>query len=102
MYECEARNSYGSDRKSVEISLEPNPQDDGIVAGSSSSSTSSSSAKSNSETTISKEQQQDESKLEEQQQQQLYHTRNINIQVLSNPQSDHVENGRVKIKCISG
>lgn len=69
VYECEARNSHGFERKSVEINLE--------------------SALSHDE---------NENHLKQDHQ----HHKNINIQVLSNPQTDHVENGRVKIKCISG
>lgn len=71
LYECEARNSLGADRRSIQVQLEDGDNDDGDYG-------------------------EDTARPH-----QHHSNRSINIQVLSNPQTDHVENGRVKIKCIS-
>lgn len=96
VYECEARNTFGvSDRKSIEISLESRYGTNEINA--------------NEETAVARDGYNSTSLATthhnhhhyQHHHSQSYQQRNINIQVLSNPQTDHVENGRVKIKCIS-
>lgn len=88
VYECEARNTFGvSERKSIEISLESRYGTNEINA--------------NEETVRDGYNSTSLATTHHHYHQQSYQQRNINIQVLSNPQTDHVENGRVKIKCIS-
>jgi hypothetical protein len=75
IYECEVRNQFGSDRKTIEIDLESTYATE-LVA---------------------EHQVAHPSGINKNNQ-----LKSINIQVLSNPQTDHIENGKVKIKCISG
>lgn len=78
LFECEASNSYGVDKKSIRIDL-------------------------SSPTTYehkTKDEREDE-KTTTAHHNQESNRKNINIQVLSNPATDHVENGRVKLRCIS-
>jgi hypothetical protein len=96
VYECEAHNSFGKSqrRKSVEIDLESS------VAGLldvSQATPHQHHLPAHDQNEISEHE--GDEHLSQQPRRNQHH---INIQVLSNPQTDHVENGRVKIKCISG
>lgn len=90
VYECQAHNQYGSARRETEINLESAA----IYASSWSLSSSTMSTTSSTSTTTT-------ASVVATAQSQPHQHHHINIQVLSNPQVDHVENGRVKIKCIS-
>lgn len=104
VYECEAHNAFGRSqkRKSVEIDLEstyvaaPTAALDGLDVSHAPPHHHHLPADQNEASGH------DGVAEEHMSQQPRRNQHHINIQVLSNPQTDHVENGRVKIKCISG